>query len=205
MHPQAEGWSSGLTETKVEGREAFRGRLLQLKVDTVRLPDGAQSTREFVVHNGAAIVVPLLPDGRVVVEHQHRYPVGQVLCEFPAGKRDGEEPTWRCAWRELREETGYVAAELAFATRMFNAPAYSTEFIDLWFARGLTPGPAALDAGEWLEVSAMSVQELESLSWRGELPDAKTLVAMHYLRAMLDGRWTPVWRSVADWGAEGTV
>jgi 8-oxo-dGTP pyrophosphatase MutT (NUDIX family) len=128
-------------------------------------------------------VVPVLDDGRVVMVRQFRYPLGQVLLEFPAGKIDLGEPPSVCARRELREETGYTARQWARACHIHNAAAYSTEGIEIWFATGLEPGPQALDSGEFLEVVAVTEQELDSLAQAGQLTDVKTLIGLQWLRS----------------------
>lgn len=138
-------------------------------------------------------MVPLLEDGRVVMVRQFRYPLGKVLLEFPAGKIDPGEPVWDCARRELREETGYTAREWARACLVHNAAAYSTEGIEIWFACGLLPGAQALDTGEFLEVVAMSEQELDRLARDGELTDVKTLVGLQWLRQWRRGEWSLTW------------
>ena len=138
-----------------------KGNFLEVRRDDVRLPDGSQATREYVVHPGAVAIVPLLDDGRLVLERQFRYPVGKVLLEFPAGKIDPGEDTLACARRELLEETGYHAREWARAGVVHNATAYSTEGIEIWFARGLSAGIQRLDVGEFLELCLLSEAELE--------------------------------------------
>jgi ADP-ribose pyrophosphatase len=105
----------------------FRGHFLDVRRDLVRLPDGATAAREYIVHPGAVMIVPLLPDGRLVVERQYRYPMGRVMLEFPAGKIDASEPPFACAVRELAEETGYRAREWARAGILHNAIAYSNK------------------------------------------------------------------------------
>ena len=152
---QALTQGSDLVEHRVASQELLKGQFLHAFRDTVQLPDGAHAVREYFVHPGAVMVIPLLDsaDGlRVVLERQFRYPVGQVMIEFPAGKREPQEPAKVCAQRELREETGYSAAEWARAGSIHPGIAYSTEVIDIWFARALRPGPRALDAGEFLDV-----------------------------------------------------
>ena len=115
-----------LREHALGGQLLHKGNFLEVRRDDVRLPDGAAATREYVVHPGAVAIVPLLDDGRLVLERQFRYPVGRVLLEFPAGKIDPGESTLRCAQRELLEETGYQAREWARAGVIHNAAAYST-------------------------------------------------------------------------------
>ena len=137
----------------------LQGNFLRAMRDTVRLPDGQTATREYVIHPGAVVVVPLLDDGRVVLERQYRHPLREVMIEFPAGKIDPGEDRLACAKRELLEETGYVAAEWAFAGTLNPTIAYSNEFIDIWFARGLTltvekngPAPLVADPDKLREV-----------------------------------------------------
>lgn len=183
-----------LREDCVDSRQVYRGHFLDVRRDEVRLPDGALAHREYIVHPGAVMIVPLLDDGRLVVERQFRYPMGRVMLEFPAGKLDPGEDPWHCAIRELAEETGYVAGRWARAGILHNAIAYSTEGIEVWFASELTPGPARLEAGEFLEVGQASLDELEVLSARGELTDAKTLVGLLWLRHWRAGRWPLTWQ-----------
>jgi ADP-ribose pyrophosphatase len=111
-----------LSEAPVASEAVFDGQFLKVFRDTVRLPDGGTAVREIVRHPGAVMIVPIADDGRLVVERQHRHPIGQVLIEFPAGKIDPGESTLRCAQRELLEETGFRAREWAHAGRMHNAP-----------------------------------------------------------------------------------
>ena len=188
-----------LIEQTLERQELFKGRFLHAFRDTVRLPDGGEATREYVVHPGAVVVVPLLqgPDGqtRVVLERQYRYPVGQVMVELPAGKLDaGEDPLW-CAQRELLEETGYRAREWARAGQMHLAIAYSTEVIHIYFARGLTPGERQLDPGEFLDVFSATPDELLAWCRGGQVTDAKTLSCMVWLQNVLSGAWSLDWQS----------
>lgn len=184
-----------LRETTVSGEQVFRGRLLDVRRDTVRLPDGSTSLREYIVHPGAVVVVPLLDDGRLVVERQWRHPMGRAMVEFPAGKLDGgSESPLLCGIRELAEETGYRAAEWARAGVLHNAIAYSNEHIEIWFARGLVAGEQQLDAGEFLDVALMSVDEMMAMAGRGELTDAKTLVGLMWLQNWRAGRWPLIWR-----------
>jgi ADP-ribose pyrophosphatase len=140
------------------------------------------------------MIVPLLADGRLVVERQWRYPLARVMLEFPAGKLDGGEPPLQCAIRELIEETGYRAAEWARAGILHNAIAYSNEGIEVWFARGLVLGERQLDAGEFLDVTEMSAEQLDELAQRGELTDAKTLIGLMWLQNWRAGRWPLVWQ-----------
>lgn len=178
-----------LREETLATETVFRGRLLEVRRDHIRLPDGAEATREFIVHSGAVMVVPILDDGRLVMERQWRYPLAQVMLEFPAGKLDAGEATRDCAQRELFEETGYRAREWAFAGVLHNAIAYSSERIEIWFARGLTAGERRLDDGEFLDLQLCSVDELDRRCAAGEVTDAKTLVGLQWLQNWRAGRW----------------
>ncbi len=187
-----------LTEETIAREELLRGRFLHVVRDTVRLPDGATSYREFVLHPGAVVVVALLDDGQVVVERQYRHPVGQVFIEFPAGKIDPGEDRLACAQRELLEETGYTAREWAHAGVMHPCIGYSDEFIDIWFARGLTRGERQLDAEEFLEVITATPQQLMDWVRDGALTDGKTMSCMVWLNNVLNGQWVLDWKAQSD-------
>jgi ADP-ribose pyrophosphatase len=188
-----EGDDAHLVEHRTGGAGVYSGSFLQLHRDDVRLPDGSAATREYIQHPGAVAVIPLLDDGRVVLVRQYRYPVSKVLLEFPAGKLEVGEATLACAQRELAEETGYTATEWAFAGEIHNAAAYSTESIWLWFARGLVPGAQNLDAGEFVEVVRLTEAELDALALRGQLPDVKTRIGLHWLQRWRAGAWPLQW------------
>ena len=186
-----------LVETRIDSEEVWRGKLLDVRRDTVALPAGGTATREYIVHPGAVAVVPLLDDGRLVMERQFRYPLGRVLLEFPAGKIDPGESTLACAMRELAEETGYRAAEWARAGMLHNAAAYSSEGIEVWFARRLSVGPSDLDHGEHIEVCLMDEAGLDAMAASGDLTDAKTLICLLWLQKWRAGRWALNWQSPA--------
>jgi ADP-ribose pyrophosphatase len=190
-----------LIEKKLSSTELFKGRLLHAYRDVVSLPDGSQATREYVVHPGAVMVVPLLEDAsgstRVVLERQFRYPVGRVMVEFPAGKLDAGESCFACAQRELREETGFTARQWAHAGVLHPLIAYSTEFIDIWFARGLQMGPRNLEEGELLDVFTATPDELLDGCRQGLVTDGKTLTAALWLQNVLSGNWPLDWQDAA--------
>src|SRR6266508_341471 len=172
-----------LEEARVDGAQVFDGALLNVHRDTVQLPSGANAIREYIVHPGAVLIVPVLPDGRLVVERQFRYPLHRVVIEFPAGKLDDGESPLATAQRELTEETGYVAARWTRLGLIHPTVSYSTEAIEFFIAEDLTHVGQQLDDGEFLDVAEMTVAELLAVLDRGELTDAKTVAALFmYLR-----------------------
>lgn len=190
-----------LIETKLKGQALFSGSFLHVFLDTVALPDGTQATREYVVHPGAVMIVPLLElpgqPLQLVMERQFRYPVQQVMLEFPAGKLDPNESTLQCAQRELFEETGYSAKQWARAGVMHPVISYSTEFIDIWFAKDLSLGERQLDPGEFLEVITKTPEALQEACLKGEVTDSKTLTGMFWLQNYLSGRHQLNWVNAA--------
>jgi ADP-ribose pyrophosphatase len=188
-----------LIEHRVHQEEILRGRFLHAFRDTVRLPNQNLSTREYVVHPGAVMVIPMLdtPEGlRLVMERQFRYPVGQVMTEFPAGKLDAGEDPWLCAQRELQEETGYTARQWARAGVLHPVIAYSTEVIEIWFAKELSLGERRLDTDEFLDVFTASPAELMAACQQGRLTDAKTLTGLLWLQNVQSGQWPLHWQTV---------
>jgi ADP-ribose pyrophosphatase len=184
-----------LKEEGIASELLFKGNFLEAKRDTVRLPDGKTATREYIVHPGAVVVVPLLDDGRVAMVRQYRYPLDRVMTEFPAGKLDAGEDPLLCGLRELQEETGYTAREWAHAGAMHLAVAYSTEIIHIYFARGLTLGSQQLDHEEFVELTTATPAQLLDWCRDGTVSDAKTLTCTVWLQNVLSGAWTLDWKS----------
>jgi ADP-ribose pyrophosphatase len=190
-----------LIETKLKSQALFSGAFLHAFRDTVALPDGTEAFREYVIHPGAVMIIPMLElpgqPLQLVMERQFRYPVQQVMIEFPAGKLDPKESTLACAQRELLEETGYRAKQWARAGVMHPVISYSTEFIEIWFAKELTLGESQLDPGEFLEVFTQTPAQLQKACLAGEITDGKTLTGMFWLQSLLSGERSFEWVSAS--------
>ena len=167
-----------LVEVCVSSEPVFDGTLLHVRRDHVRLPDGKLATREYIVHPGAVVMIPVRDDGRLVVERQYRYPLQRVFIEFPAGKLDPGEDALDTARRELLEETGYTATTWTRLGVIHPVISYSTEAIEMYIARGLSHVGARLDAGEFLEIIDLGVDEMLALVDASEITDAKTVAAL---------------------------
>jgi len=196
QEPSPQVKDAHLREDTIASSTVYQGHFLELRRDRVRLPDGREAAREYVVHPGAVMIVAVLPDGRLVMERQYRYPVGQTMIEFPAGKLDAGEGGLACAQRELWEETGYKARRWAKAGVMHPVIGYATEVIEIWFADDLTLGERHLDDGEFLDVFAATQQELSDWMRDGLLTDAKTVVGMMWLQQWRAGAWPLDWVTV---------
>jgi ADP-ribose pyrophosphatase len=172
-----------LEETRIDGKRVYDGAMLHVRCDTVRLPDGGTATREYVVHPGAVLVVPMHADGRLIVERQFRYPLNRVLVEFPAGKIDPGEPPLAAAQRELLEEAGYTAERWTHVGRIHPVVGYSSEVIEIFVAEDLLHVGRQLDHGEFLDLDTMTVDAMLDALDRGEITDGKTVAALFlYLR-----------------------
>lgn len=178
-----------LKEVRVDGALAYEGKFLKVQKDKVALPDGQHTSREYIRHPGAVVILPLLDDGTVLMERQFRYPLDQVFIEFPAGKIDPDEDPLACAKRELEEETGYTATDWQFVSVIHNAIAYSDEHLDLYLARGLRAGTAKLDDGEFLETFTATIDELLDWVRGGKITDVKTVIGVFWLDKLRSGAW----------------
>ena len=178
-----------LKETRIDSQIAYDGDFLKVQRDTVRLPDGRPTVREYIRHPGAVVILPLFDDGTVLLERQFRYPLDRVFIELPAGKIDPHEDPLACAKRELQEETGYTATDWKFVCTIHNAIAYSDEHLDLFLARGLTAGERRLDDGEFLETITASVADMLDWVRVGKITDVKTVIGAFWLEKISTGQW----------------
>ena len=170
-----------LAEKKISGEGVYDGIFLKMKRDIVTLPDGQHAVREYLEHPGAVAILAVLDDGRVLLERQYRYPIAQAVIEIPAGKLNTGEDPLLCAQRELQEETGYTAKHWSKIRRIHPVISYSTEFIDIYLAEGLSPGPARLDEEEFLDVFASPLEELLNWVETGKITDVKTIISTYWL------------------------
>lgn len=178
-----------LKENFIDREQIYDGVVLKVVRDRVSLPNGAEAYREMCLHVGAVAVLPLLEDGRVIMERQYRYPHGRVFLEIPAGKLDSpEEDLSEAVSRELREETGAVAERYTYLGRIDTTPALINEKIHLYLAEGLTFGERELDEDEFLDVELIPLAQLYEMVMRGEIADAKTQIAVLKAHALRGNR-----------------
>lgn len=170
---------SDYDEPTIRRDTIFTGKLIEVYVDHVRLPDGNIATRELVTHPGAVAVLPLTDDNRLVVVEQYRKALEKVTVELPAGKLEkGEEPL-ACAKRELKEETGYVASRWTHLVSFYTSPGFADEYIRLFVAKGLEQHQARPDEDEFVQAREITLDEAFSLIASADICDAKTVTAIY--------------------------
>jgi ADP-ribose pyrophosphatase len=171
---------------KMLGRKTiYEGRIFDVLVDEVELPSGRRTTREIVRHIGAVGLVPVLDDGRIILEEQYRHPAGEILIEIPAGKLEQGETADQTARRELLEETGYMAEEMKRATVFYTTPGYTSEKLYLYIARGLKKADSKPDLDENIRLKEVTIDEALRLIGRGEIRDGKTIAGLLYYRTFV--------------------
>lgn len=181
---------SHLHEERIEGAQVFKGSLLDVRRDRVRLPNDGESVREYIVHPGAVVVIAVLDDGRLLFENQFRYPLQRDFLELPAGKIDAGEDIRETARRELLEETGYIAEEWRHLGVMHPCIGYSDERIEIFLARKLRKvAEPSLDHNEFLDVLTLSLAEATAAVRAGRLTDAKTITALFWAEKLITGDW----------------
>lgn len=176
-----------LVEKRVKKNTVYVGKAVDFCVDDVSLPNGGRATREYLDHPGAVAAVPVLPDGRIVLVRQYRYPVEEVTLEIPAGKFDkgSTESADACLRRELKEETGYTSKKVRHLIDYWPTPAFANEVIRIFVAEDLTPGELSPDEDEFIEKVELPLEQALELMREGKIKDSKTLVAL-----LAYARWT---------------
>lgn len=179
-----------LHEEPIDSEQVFRGKLLDVRRDRVRLPDGKEGVREYILHPGAVVIVAERADGRLLFERQYRYPLRRSFLELPAGKIDPGEEILATAIRELREETGHRADEWRYLGVMHPCIGYSDERIEIFLARGLHRESAPqLDHGEFLDLLSLSLEEALCAVRNGRITDAKTITALLWAEKVVTAGW----------------
>lgn len=180
-----------LTETTLSSEQVYSGRLLDVRRDEVSLPDGGTSVREYIRHPGAVVMIPVLPDGRILLIRQFRYPMGRVEIELPAGKIDAGEVLEETLQRELEEETGYRAGRITFLTEIHPCIGYSDERMWLYLAEDLYDGNAGSDEDEFIELLPTGLDDALALVRSGEITDVKAVIGLFWAEKVLANNWTP--------------
>lgn len=178
-----------LTEDQFSKQCVYEGDFLHMYSDKVIMPDGKLSVREYVTHPGAVVIIPLLGNGDLVLERQHRYPLHQDFYELPAGKIDNGEDPLACAQRELLEETGYLASNWRYITTLYPCIGYSNEKLIYFLAEGLDLQGACPDDGEHLEIFTLAFSE--ALKWikAGKITDNKTVSGLFWAEKLIYENW----------------
>lgn len=164
---------------RLERKSIEKTRVFEYCKDTLRLPDGRTTVYETLLHKGAAAVIPVLPDGRILLVSQYRHAIDRVALEIPAGGRNSEdEPFIEAAARELEEETGYKSGDLTHLISVVTAIAYCNEVIEVYVARDLVKSEQNLDPDEFIEVKAFLPEEITRMIYEGRIQDSKTIAAV---------------------------
>lgn len=165
---------------RIDRKLEFRGAIVDFYTDYMQMPDGRVVKWDYISHRkGAAAIVPVMDDGKILMVHQYRNALDRMTIEIPAGARDNtSEDTKVCAVRELEEETGYRAGKVEFLLSLRPTVAYDNEFIDVYVARDLQPGKRHLDQDEFIELEAVSLDDLCERIYAGEIQDGKTVAAL---------------------------
>ena len=166
----------------------MKGRAFTIRRDTLKTPDGRKTKYDIIEHSGSVVIIPVDENGNILLVRQYRHATGGDLLELPAGTLDGDEDPEVCAAREIREETGKAAEKLTKLGEFYLVPGYSTEFMVVYLATGLSNNPLKADDDEFLSVESIPVAEAIQMAERGEIPDAKSLAALFLAKPSLE-KW----------------
>ncbi len=164
----------------LKSKVIYTGPVFGVRQDRVIEPGGIEVTRDVVTHSGSVVLLPVFPDGRILLVRQYRHAIGQFLWELVAGRIDPDEPPLHAARRELLEETGYTARRLRRLLDVFPTPGFVSERMMVYLAKGLRPGTAQPEDDERIEARRFTLRELERMLRRGRLRDAKSIAALLY-------------------------
>lgn len=167
-----------MEEQTVSQERIYDGKVVNLRVDTVRMPNGRTAKREVVEHDQAVAIVPVTADGRILLVRQWRSPAGKALLEVPAGSTDGDESTDEAAQRELQEEVGQRAGRMTRLAGFWVAPGYCTEYIHVYLAEDLSESRLDADEDENIEVEPLTLDEALAAIADGRIEDAKSQVGL---------------------------
>jgi ADP-ribose pyrophosphatase len=174
-----------MREEKLYSRKIFKGKILSLFKDSVELEDGRNTTREIVIHKDAACVLPVRDDNVILIK-QFRYPLSNNIIEIPAGIIEGDEDPYSAARRELKEETGYVSSNMKKIISFHSSPGFTNEKLHLFIARDIIQGEQELDTDEDIELLEISLNKSIDMIIKGDIVDAKTIIALYTYRYMLE-------------------
>ncbi len=174
-----------LKESTVSSETVYDGSFLDVRKDIVNLPDGNTSTREWINHPGAACIIPIMPDGKLALIKQYRYPVQSTMIELPAGKLDVGEKPEVCAIRELEEEIGYLADKLTFVTKIHPAIGFANEEMWIFLAENLVKSQINTDHDEFVELMPTSIEDAVRMVWNGAITDVKTIIGILWAERLL--------------------
>ncbi len=179
LNKKVEVYNMHLQEKTTGSEKIYQGKVFYVTRDTAELEDGKEVQRDVVHHSGGVCVVPLTEKGTVLMVKQFRYPMQQVTLEIPAGKLEAGEDPADCGRRELREEAGRTCGKYTPLGKLFPTPAYDTEVIHMYLAQELSaPEAQDLDDGEFLDVTELPLEQAVQMVMDGEIPDAKTQIAL---------------------------
>jgi len=176
---------ANLKENKISSKIIYQGLLLDVRRDEVRLPNGTTSIREWIKHPGAVCIIPRLPDNKIALIRQYRYPLQQEMIELPAGKLDKNEIPENCAMRELEEEIGYRAEKLTFLTNIHPAIGFADEVMGLYLAENLVKTASNQDEDEFLELIPTPLEKAVKMVWDGVITDVKTIIGILWAKRLL--------------------